>query len=108
MAVYQDKARDRVSRGLRKFKSVAQKARTNNAKESDTRMIVSSIVSDALGWDAFDNLTGEYRIKGSYADFVIRRDGKQLVIIEVKAISSRLSDKHLYQAVSYAASEGVE
>lgn len=108
MAVYQDKARDRVSKGLRKYKSVAQKARTNGAKESDTRMIVSSIVSDALGWDAFDNLTGEYRIKGSFADFVLRRDGKHFVIIEVKAISSRLSDKHLYQAVSYAASEGVE
>jgi predicted type IV restriction endonuclease len=71
-------------------------------------MIVSSIVSDALGWDAFDNLTGEYRIKGSFADFVIRKDGKHFVIIEVKAIASRLNDKHLYQAVSYAASEGVE
>ncbi len=108
MAVYQDKARERVAKGLRKYKSVAQKARTNGAKESDTRMIVSSIVSDALGWDAFDNLTGEYRIKGSFADFVIRKDGKHFLIIEVKAISSKLSDKHLYQAVSYAASEGVE
>lgn len=108
MAVYQDKARDRVAKGLRKYKSVAQKARANGAKESDTRMIVSSIVSDALGWDAFDNLTGEYRIKGSFADFVIRKDGKHFVIIEVKAISSKLNDKHLYQAVSYAASEGVE
>ncbi len=108
MAVYQDKARERVAKGLRKYKSVAQKARANGAKESDTRMIVSSIVSDALGWDAFDNLTGEYRIKGSFADFVIRRDGKHFVIIEVKAISSKLNDNHLYQAVSYAASEGVE
>jgi predicted type IV restriction endonuclease len=108
MAVYQDKARERVAKGLRKFKSVAQKARTNGAKESDTRLIVSSIVSDVLGWDAFDNLTGEYRIKGSFADFVIRKDGKHFVIIEVKAISSHLGDKHLYQAVSYAAGEGVE
>ena len=108
MAVYQDKARDRVSRGLRKFRSVAQKARTKGAKESDTRLIVSSIVSDVLGWDAFDNLTGEYRIKGSFADFVVRKDGKHFVIVEVKAITSKLNDSHLYQAVSYAASEGVE
>lgn len=108
MAVYQDKARDRIARGLRKYKSVAQKARANGAKESDTRMIVSSIISDALGWDAFDNLTGEYRIKGSFADFVIRKDGKHFVIIEVKAIASKLNDNHIYQAVSYAASEGVE
>ena len=108
MAVYQDKARERVAKGIRKFKSVAQKARTNGAKESDTRLIVSSIVSDVLGWDAFDNLTGEFRIKGSFADFVIRKDGKHFVIIEVKAIASKLNDNHLYQAVSYAASEGVE
>lgn len=108
MAVYQDKARERVAKGLRRFKIVAQKARANGAKESDTRMVVSSIISDALGWDAFDNLTGEYRIKGSFADFVLRKDGKHFVIIEVKAITSRLNDNHLYQAVSYAASEGVE
>jgi predicted type IV restriction endonuclease len=71
-------------------------------------MIVSSFVSDVLGWDAFDNLTGEFRIKGSFADFVIRRDGKHYVIIEVKAVGARLGDKHLYQAVSYAANQGVE
>jgi predicted type IV restriction endonuclease len=108
MAIYQDKALDRVTRGIRKYKSVAQKARANGAKESDTRMIVSSIMSDALGWDAFDNLTGEYRIKGNYADFVIRQDGKHFIIVEVKAISTNLNEKHLYQAVSYAANEGVE
>ena len=108
MAVYQDKARERVARGIRRFKTVAQKARASGAKESDTRMIVSSIISDALGWDAFDNLTGEFRIKGSYADFVLRKDGKHFMVIEVKAIGLRLNDNHLYQAVSYAASEGVE
>jgi predicted type IV restriction endonuclease len=108
MAVYQDKARERIARGLRKFKSVAQKASANGAKESDTRMIVSSVVSDVLGWDAFDNLTGEFRIKGSFADFVIRRDGKHYIIIEVKSVTTRLSEKHLYQAVSYAANQGVE
>lgn len=108
MAVYQDKALERVAKGIRKYKSVAQKARSNNAQESDTRMIVSAFVSDALGWDAFDHLTGEFRIKGAYADFVIRKDGRHFVIIEVKAISSKLNEKHLYQAVSYAANQGVE
>lgn len=112
MAIYQDKAKGRISRGIHKYKSVAQKARVSGAKESDTRMIVSSVVSEVLGWDAFDNLTGEFRIKGNFADFVIRRDGrrdgKYFVIIEVKAITRELSEKHLYQAVSYAANQGVE
>lgn len=91
MAVYQDKALERVAKGIRKYKAVAQKARANNAQESDTRMIVSAFMSDALGWDAFDNLTGEYRIKGAYADFVLRKDGKHFVIIEVKALSGSCS-----------------
>ncbi|MGV8084411.1 MAG: type I restriction enzyme HsdR N-terminal domain-containing protein [Coriobacteriia bacterium] len=108
MAVYQDKALERVSKGLRKYRSVAQKSRSNGAQESDTRMIVSSIISEVLGWDAFDNLTGEYRVKGNYIDFVMRKDGKNFLIIEVKAITTRLNAKHLYQAVSYAANEGVE
>jgi len=108
MAVYQDKAMERIAKGLRRYKSVVQKASANNAQESDTRMVVSSIVSDVLGWDAFDNLTGEYRIKGSYADFVIRKDDKHYVIIEVKAVTAKLNEKHLYQAVSYAANQGVE
>lgn len=108
MAVYQDKALERVTKGIRKFRGIAQKARENGAQESDTRMIVSSIVSDLLGWDAFDNLTGEYRIKGNFADFVIRRDEKHWVIIEVKAITAKLNEKHLYQAVSYASNKGVD
>lgn len=108
MAVYQDKAKERIAKGLRKFKSVVQKASAHNAQESDTRMIVSGIVSEVLGWDAFDNLTGEYRIKGSFADFVIRKDGKHFVIIEVKAVNAKLGEKYLYQAVSYAANQGVE
>ena len=61
-----------------------------------------------LGWDTFENVTGEHRIKGNYADFAIR-DGKDLLaIIEVKAVGTTLGPKHLYQAVSYAANEGVE
>lgn len=108
MAVYQDKAKERIAKGLRKFKIVAQKASANSAQESDTRMIVSSVLSELLGWDAFENLTGEFRIKGNYADFVIRKDDRHFIIVEVKAISVKLSDKHLYQAVSYAANQGVE
>lgn len=108
MAVYQDKALERVQKGIRKYRTIAQRARENGAKESDTRMIVSGLVADVLGWDAFENLTGEYRIKGNFADFVIRKDDKHWVIVEVKATTVKLNEKHLYQAVSYAANKGVE
>ncbi|MFA5844272.1 MAG: type I restriction enzyme HsdR N-terminal domain-containing protein [Coriobacteriia bacterium] len=108
MAVYQDKAKERISRGLRKFRGIVDRARAANANESDTRMIVSSVIADLLGWDPFTNLTGEYRIKGTYADFCLKNDGEYLAVIEVKAIGTKLSTKHVYQAVTYAANEGID
>lgn len=108
MAVYQDKAKDRIAKGLRKFRGVVDRARTANSNESDTRMIVSAVVVELLGWDPFTDLTGEYRIKGTYADFCLRHDNQLLAVIEVKAITTKLHAKHVYQAVTYAANEGID
>ncbi|MEI6448531.1 MAG: type I restriction enzyme HsdR N-terminal domain-containing protein [Actinomycetes bacterium] len=108
MAVYQQKARERIQKSLRKFTRVVDRARENNANESDTRLIVTAILGEALGWDTFEHVTGEHRIKGNYADFAIHQGKDILAIIEVKAVGTTLGPKHLYQAVSYAANEGVE
>lgn len=108
MAVYQQKARERIRKGLTKFTRVVARAREHGANEADTRLIVTSILSEMLGWDTFENVTGEHRIKGNYADFAIRDGKDMLAIIEVKAVGTTLGPKHLYQAVSYAANEGVE
>lgn len=107
MAVYQQKARERIKKGLRKFERVIERARENGANEADTRLIVTSIMSELLGWDTFEHVTGEHRIKGNYADFALRQGKDLLAIIEVKAVGTTLGPKHLYQAVSYAANEGV-
>ena len=108
MAVYQEKARERIRKSLAKFNRVVARARENGANEADTRLIVTSILSEMLGYDTFENVTGEHRIKGNYADFAVR-DGKDLLaIIEVKGVGTTLGPKHLYQAVSYAANEGVD
>ena len=61
-----------------------------------------------LGWDTFEDITSEQCIKGQYCDYAIKRDGGLLAIIEAKSIATTLSPKHLYQAVSYAANEGVD
>jgi len=108
VAVYQQKARERIKKALTKFNRVVARARENGANESDTRLIVTSVLGEMLGWDTFEHVTGEHRIKGNYADFAIR-DGKDLLaIIEVKAVGTTLGPKHLNQAVSYAANEGVD
>ena len=108
MAVYQQKARERIQKSLRKFNRVVERARENNANESDTRQIVTAILGESLGWDTFENVTGEHRIKGNYADFAIHEGKDIFAIIEVKAVGTTLGPKHLYQAVSYAANEGVD
>lgn len=108
MAVYQQKARERIQKSLRRFQRIIERARENGANESDTRLIVTTVLGDALGWDTFEHVTGEHRIKANYADFAIRQGKDLLAIIEVKAVGTTLGPKHLYQAVSYAANEGVE
>jgi len=108
MAVYQDRAKERIKKGLRKFKPIAAKERSNAVNEADTRVLVSAILTEALGWDPFQNLTGEHRIKGQYCDFAIKQESSLFAIIEVKAAAIQLSPRHLYQAVGYAANEGVD
>ena len=108
MAVYQDKAKDRIKRGLRKFTPIAREARRNGVNEADTRLIITAILSELLGWDTFEDITSEQCIKGQYCDYAIKKSGGLLAIIEAKAAGITLSAKHLYQAVGYAASEGTD
>lgn len=108
MAVYQDKAKERITRGLRKFRGIVDRSRAANSNESDTRVIVSAITTELLGWDLFTDLTGEYCIKGTYADFCLKHDNELLAVIEVKAVNTKLHAKHVYQAVTYAANEGID
>jgi predicted type IV restriction endonuclease len=108
MALYQDNAKARIKKTLRKFKPIAEQARRNALNEADTRLIVTAILDEALGWNTFDDISSEQRIKGQYCDFAIKAKRGYLAIIEVKSAGTPLSPKHLYQAVGYAANEGVD
>jgi predicted type IV restriction endonuclease/predicted transport protein len=108
VAVYQQKAKERIRRSLRKFRPIAAKALQNAVNEADTRVLVNALLSEALGWDPFAEITGEHLIRGQYCDFAIKQDAGMFAIIEVKAANIPLSPKHLYQAAGYAASEGVD
>ena len=44
----------------------------------------------------------------NFPDFCLKHDGKCLAVIEVKSVTTGLHVKHVYQAVSYAANEGIE
>lgn len=108
MAVYQDKAKARIKNGLSRMNRIIEKGKSEGYNEADTRKIVTDVLTRYLGWDQFDNITAEQMIGSRYADFVIRQEGEQIAVIEVKQIGLKLKDTHLNQARQYATDEGIE
>ena len=76
--------------------------------ESGTRLMINTFLSDVLGYTHLEEIRTEYMIKGTYADYVIQASGIRHFLVEVKAYSLQLSDKHLRQTVNYGANEGIE
>ena len=107
MAVYQDKARERIKKSIPRLKRLVEKGKAEEYKEADTRKIVS-VALEALGWDRFENITAEQMIGSRYADYVIKTDDEQIFVIEVKQIGLKLKETHLNQARQYAVDEGID
>ena len=107
MAVYQDKARERIKKSIPRLKRLVEKGKAEEYKEADTRKIVS-VALEALGWDRFENITAEQMIVSRYADYVIKTDDEQIFVIEVKQIGLKLKETHLNQARQYAVDEGID
>lgn len=76
--------------------------------ESGTRIMINNFLSSILGYQELEEIKTEYMIKGTYADYIVQLGGKQHFLVEVKAYSIDLSDKHLRQAINYGANEGIE
>lgn len=82
--------------------------RYESLDESATRLMINKFLTDILGYTELDEIKTEYAIKGTYADYVIQVDRKKHFVVEVKAVQIDLSEKHLWQAVNYAANEGID
>jgi len=76
--------------------------------ESGTRIMINSFLSDVLGYRQLEEIKTEYMIKGTYADYVIQVNKERYFLVEVKALSYELSEKHLRQTLNYGANEGIE
>ena len=61
MAVYQDRARERIKKALPRIKRLVEKGKLEEYKEADTRKIVNMAL-ECLGWDPFENITAEQMI----------------------------------------------
>jgi hypothetical protein len=76
--------------------------------ESGTRLLINHFLSEVLGYTPIEEIKTEYMIKGTYADYVIQIAGIRHFLVEVKALSLQLSEKHLRQTINYGANEGIE
>ena len=108
MASIPKKVSERLSQGLKRFQPIIQAATARDAGESDTVTIITDCLTELFGYDKYSEITSEHSIRGTYVDLAIKVDNKLLILIECKAIGLTLSDKHLKQAVDYAANKGVD
>jgi hypothetical protein len=105
---YYDDALVRVQTGIKKFTPIVNQAKSRSLNEADTRDIVKAMIHELLGFDPFFEVTGEFSIKGQFADFAVKSNDKIVFFVEVKSIDTKLDDKHLFQVIGYAANHGTE
>ncbi|MCU1439811.1 MAG: hypothetical protein JWP85_808 [Rhodoglobus sp.] len=100
--------RERVRVALKKFARPLQDLVARDANEGDTRLLITDLLCEALGYDKYEDLTTEYMVRGEFADYGVRIDKQMAAFIEVKRATTKLGVKHLRQVEMYAVNEGVE
>lgn len=101
-------AHDQLRTHLRKFAKPLADLVERDANEGDTRVLVTDMLCDALGYDKYEDLTTEYAVRGEFADYGIRIDKQLVAFVEVKRAAQNLHQRHLRQVETYAVKEGVE
>lgn len=89
----------------------ADKLKTKNANEANTKALVIEPMLMALGWDLadIDAVEREVRVfEGTFLDYALKVDDVARVYVEAKSISGNLDDKKFVaQALNYANNDGV-
>ncbi len=108
MATREEKVKERIKTGLRKYSKILQKAFDKNVNEADTRIIINNILSEVLGYDQFSEVSSEAMINKQFADYLLKVEKKPRLIVEAKQVGVELNLNHLRQASNYATDEGIE
>jgi hypothetical protein len=98
----------RLLDNLKKYSKKYLNGKIKELDESGTRLMINHFLTEALGFAPIEEIKTEYMIKGTYADYVIQIKGVEHFLVEVKAFTLELSDKHLRQAVHYGADQGID
>ncbi len=107
MARIPKKVLDRFSSSIKSFQAIAQQQKERDVSEADTVTIIKDMLAGVFGYDKYQELTGEYQVRGTFCDLAIKVGGKLHFLIEVKSIGSQLNDNHIRQAVDYGSKQGV-
>lgn len=102
------KVSDRLVAAVKGLRPAIEQQRARDVSEADTVTLVKDILSSAFGYDKYTELTSEHAIRGTYCDIAVTVDGKTLCLVEVKSAGTNLDDRHVKQAIDYAANKGVE
>jgi hypothetical protein len=98
-----------IEKSLREYRKKYLSRKENlDADEATARIMINNFLSQVLGYAETIDISTEYMIKGTYADYVVKLDKKIQFIVEAKAVSIDLNSHHLKQAVDYAANEGID
>lgn len=103
-----NRVKDRLISGLKRMLPVVAAQRIRDVSEADTVTMVKDLLADVFGYDKYVELTSEYSIRGTYCDLAVKLNDKLVQLIEVKSVGTALDDRHVKQAIDYAANQGVE
>ncbi|HZL35351.1 MAG TPA: hypothetical protein VFC78_08575 [Tepidisphaeraceae bacterium] len=98
---------ERAISGLKRLVPIIQQQKARDVSEADTVTIVKEVMADVFGFDKFTEITSEHPIRGTFCDLAVRIDEKIVELIETKSAGTTLEDRHVKQAVDYAANEGI-
>ena len=96
-----------IRKPLKKFLPHLLSAREQNLNEADTVHRIVKAFETVLGYDLMTDLTREMQMKDKYVDLAVRIDGRIRFLIEVKAATVDLRDRHIEQAERYAAENNI-
>lgn len=99
---------DRLASGMKQLGPVIEQQKARDVSEADTVTLVKDLLAEVFGFDKYAELTSEHSIRGTYCDLAVKIDEKLAQLVEVKAIGISLEDRHVKQAIDYAANQGVE
>lgn len=105
---WEQETAEKVRASIRKYSKPLSDLIARDANEGDTRLLITDMLCEGLGWDKYTELTTEYQVKGEFADYGVRLDKQLIAFIEVKRATTKLNSRHLRQVEMYAVNEGVE